>query len=446
MSDDLRKRTEAELPAEPEQLDELSPEHVRQLVHELRTHQIELELQNEELRLAQQDLAAARDRYIDLYDFAPVGYLTVSTEGLIAEANLTAATMFGDERSRLIGRGLSTFIIKEDQDIYYRHRRELLQSGGRRSCELRLRRKNGDNDVFWARIECAPLAAEDVGAASARIRCAVIDVTTVRERAERELLAAQERLILAEKFGAIGRVSAGIAHEVKNPLATIRSSAEILGKLMERLSPDALPERDRWHTHLRRIESNVDRCKEIIDSLLGFSWRGAAAAPVDVDVVAAVKELIENMPANGAHSRSPVVATCDQIALCDVRERRLDRHWSELDGSSPVLTRFRPMQLAELLGNLLDNALQATAASGRVVIGCREVRDRVEITVADTGPGISSGNLPQIFEPFFTTRQPGQGTGLGLFLCRRIVEAHGGTIDCESEQGTGTLLRACLPR
>ncbi len=110
----------------PENLQALSSEQTRRTLHELRVHQIELEMQNEELRRAQVELDAARSRYLDLYDFAPVGYCTVSEQGLILEANLTAASLLGVARSALVQQRLTSFILPEDEDIYYLHRKQAL--------------------------------------------------------------------------------------------------------------------------------------------------------------------------------------------------------------------------------------------------------------------------------------------------------------------------------
>jgi len=128
----LRRRAEA-LAAEkaggmPENADVLSPDSARRALHELRVHQIELEMQNEELRRTQQELEASRERYFDLYDLAPVGYFTLSEQGLILEANLTAAKLFGVARSVLVKQPLSRFILPEDQDNHYRHRKALLET------------------------------------------------------------------------------------------------------------------------------------------------------------------------------------------------------------------------------------------------------------------------------------------------------------------------------
>ncbi len=169
----------------PEDLDTLTPEEARKVLHELQVYQVELEMQNEELRWAQQELEASRARYMELYDLAPVGYLTVSEQGLILEANLTAAKLLGVTRDALVKRPLSRFILPEDQDINYRHRQQLFATGAPQVCELRMLR--ADAAPFWARME----AAKAQGADGVSVCRAVVSDITERKRAEAAL---QERI------------------------------------------------------------------------------------------------------------------------------------------------------------------------------------------------------------------------------------------------------------
>jgi len=148
----LRKRAEAELKNRVAQLPNMSVEQVGKLVHELHTHQIELEMQNEELRLTQEQLMAEHEKYLALYDFAPVGYFTFNEEGLIVEVNLTGAELLGVERRSLKNKPLSGFILDDDQDIFYRHWQKLLDTRKLQSCDLRIRRK--DRTVCWMLITC----------------------------------------------------------------------------------------------------------------------------------------------------------------------------------------------------------------------------------------------------------------------------------------------------
>jgi len=172
----------------PENIESLSIEAARQMLHELWVHQIELEMQNEELRRTQGELEASRARYFDLYDLAPVGYCTLSEAGLILEANLTAANLLGVARSALVKQPLTRFILSVDQDIYYRHRKLLFETGATQVCELRLVKK--DAAPFWVRIDAT--AAQDADGAPV-CRAVMIDITE-RKRAEEALCESLEQL------------------------------------------------------------------------------------------------------------------------------------------------------------------------------------------------------------------------------------------------------------
>jgi PAS domain S-box-containing protein len=143
----------------PEDSVPLSPEEIRKTRHELRVHQIELEMQNEELRRAQEEIESGRARYFDLYDLAPVGYVTLSEQGMILEANFTAATLLGTTRGLLVRQPLSRFICRDDQDIYYRHRKQLFETGKAQECDLRLVKP--DEAFFWAHLTASTAHAED---------------------------------------------------------------------------------------------------------------------------------------------------------------------------------------------------------------------------------------------------------------------------------------------
>ncbi|MBU4371236.1 MAG: PAS domain S-box protein [Proteobacteria bacterium] len=171
-----------------ENVEALSPDEVRQTLHELRVHQIELEMQNEKLRRAQEEVEDARVRYFDLYDLAPIGHFTLSEAGLILEVNLTAANMLGVARSALVRRRLTSFILPEDRDIYYRYRKLLFETGAPQMCEMRMVKK--DAAPFWARIDAT--AAQDAdGAPMCRV---VMSDITARKQAEAELQQAHDEL------------------------------------------------------------------------------------------------------------------------------------------------------------------------------------------------------------------------------------------------------------
>ena len=151
----------------------LSLDEANQLLHELQVHQIELEIQNEELRRTQLELNDTKERYYDLYDLAPIGYCTLSEQGQVLEANLTSATLLGVTRNTLVRQPFSHFILPEDKDIYYLHRKALLATGEQQDWDMRMLR--GDGSSFWAQLQ-ATLVQE--GDAAPVFRVVLNDATT----------------------------------------------------------------------------------------------------------------------------------------------------------------------------------------------------------------------------------------------------------------------------
>ena len=141
---DLRRHAERKLKTVPrvsEDLSKMSPQDLANLIHELQVHQIELEMQNEELRRIQEELEKSRDRYSHLFEFAPVGYFSVDEKGTVVAANLTAAALLGIPRASLVGRPFSRFILRTDQNVFYLQRKRLLETGNMQPVELRLVKK-----------------------------------------------------------------------------------------------------------------------------------------------------------------------------------------------------------------------------------------------------------------------------------------------------------------
>jgi len=178
----------------------LSPEEILRLVQELQVHQVELEMQNDELRRAQADLDAERERYFNLFELAPVGYCTLSARGLIDKINLTAASLLGITRTALLKKPFSRFIYKEDRDIYYLHQKQLLESGQPQAYELRMLKEDGTQ--WWARLVAAA-AHDDEGAAVCRIT--LTDITSLKQ-AEEELKKSELR------FRNVSRLSSNFAY------------------------------------------------------------------------------------------------------------------------------------------------------------------------------------------------------------------------------------------
>jgi PAS domain S-box-containing protein len=149
--DELRKVAEKRIKESQRNFDNTPPEVTKQVAYELQVHQVELEMQNDELLRTQAELEESRARYFDLYNLAPVGYFTLNEKSIILEANLTFTNLLGVVRDALTKQPLTRFIFKEDQDIFYLHYKQLLETGTPQVCELRM--LHSDSTQFWGRLE-----------------------------------------------------------------------------------------------------------------------------------------------------------------------------------------------------------------------------------------------------------------------------------------------------
>ncbi len=216
----------------PENLDGLSPEAARRILHELRVHQVELEMQNEELRRAQEELEASRARYFDLYDLAPVGYVSLSEKGLILEANLTLAALLGVTRGELVNQPLTRFVLREDQDSYYRQPPPFFWTGAPQVCEIRMLRKEADS--FWARLE-ATAAVDEEGVPFCRV---VVSDISEHKRVDAEKAEFEGRFRQTQKAESLGRMAGAIAHHFNNQLQAVMGNLELA---LDDLPPDVNP-------------------------------------------------------------------------------------------------------------------------------------------------------------------------------------------------------------
>ena len=234
------------------------------------------------------------------------------------------------------------------------------------------------------------------------------------------LLVSKTELIRSERLASLGRLAAGVAHEINNPMASIAACAEGLQRRLRDFDPPNLVD---LPDYLETIRSAAYAGKKIAGKLLNLS----RSADVDVQNVNpnAVVEEVMALARHEAKSRGKTV----QVDLDpDVSEIAADRS-----------------RLAHALSNLVHNGLDAIQGSGEVWVTTRPHRGGTYIVVEDSGCGIPDADLERIFEPFFTTKPPGEGTGLGLSICERTVRDHGGTIAVESRVGTGTRFTVFLP-
>ncbi len=209
----------ARTPALTSVAETLSAEEIQRLVHELQVHQIELETQNEELRQAHELVEESRNRYLELYDYAPVGYLTIAATGLIEEVNLTASIMLGTERMTLEGQHLTNFVDGEYKDTLYLHRRRLLDGDGAQTFELRMRRSGGSR----LHAEVKMVRMEETGGESSGYRVVISDISKRKEAEERIKTSLEEKEMLLRE----------IHHRVKNNMQVICSLLNLQGRRIQ---------------------------------------------------------------------------------------------------------------------------------------------------------------------------------------------------------------------
>ncbi len=437
-AEDVRRRAEEIAAQMPEDLADFSPEAGRRLLHELRVHQIELEMQNEELRRTQLELEAARARYFDLYDLAPVGYVTLSDKGIIVETNLTLVDLLGVKRNQVVKRPLTRFIFPPDQDIFYHHHRQLFATGAPQICELRLLRATGDS--FWAQFESTIEPQNDGIAPTCRI--IISDIVTRKQAAMRlveshhrlekaidELREAQSQLVQQERLAAIGQLAAGIAHDFNNILAVITIYID-----MSLNAPDLSPQHRK---RLGIIGHQAGRAADLVQQVLDFGGR-AVLQTYSFNLVTLLQEQVELWQRTIPES----------IQIHFVAE------------TADCLVKADPTRLQQLFTNLVLNARDAMPDGGDLHLSVEQLHlghrdtaplpgmaagDWARITISDSGTGIPATTLPHVFEPFFTTKGPGQGSGLGLAQVYGIVKQHNGYIDVQTADGRGTTFTIYLP-
>jgi two-component system NtrC family sensor kinase len=271
----------------------------------------------------------------------------------------------------------------------------------------------GKPEARMLRLTAAPLEAPGGGAQALLL----VEDITLQKRLERQML-------LTERLTTAGRLAAGVAHELNNPLATIAGCAEAL---RERAQDPDLVEREGFKDfpgYLSLIEEEAYRCKEITGSLLQFVREpGIRRAPTEVNaLVEKVLELLGHQPRFAG-----------------------SRLLTELEPDLPPVI-ANEGQLRQLFLGLSANGLEAMDGRGTLTVRTRRrAGDEVEISVEDQGPGIPDEILARIFDPFFTTKPPGQGTGLGLAIAQGIAADHGGRIEVASRPGVGATFRVVLP-
>jgi two-component system, NtrC family, sensor kinase len=253
------------------------------------------------------------------------------------------------------------------------------------------------------------------------------------QRANEALRAAQDQLVLSGKLASVGTLAAGLAHQINNPLACIKSDAGALVEMVEEIARLAVPEGAPGSASL---EAAVAEVRELSIDLTGASRRLERIA-ADLRVIAS-----PDLPAE--EELDPGEAVAHALLLVRARIPAMPLVDLQVEPGPPVASIGH--MLHQGLVPIIENAVLASGPSGTVTLRVRQLETGVEILVADSGPGIPADVLPRIFDPFFSTRPQGQGSGLGLSVAWGIIHGLGGDILAESPPGQGARLRIRLTR
>jgi PAS domain S-box-containing protein len=395
---------------------------------------------------AEQALRLSERRYRQLTEGTRDAIVVADEQGMITLFNPAAQAIFGYPEPEVRGQPLTVLMPEEYQEAHrsgfqrYLETREARIIG--RTVEVRGRRKSGE--IFPVEISLSAIELpEGIGFLGA-----------IRDLTERQRL--QGRIIQAEKLASLGLLSAGVAHEINNPLAYVtnnlavlerdvrglaevlaayeealpaleKSDLEVAGRIARLTAENDMPYvRENLGAILKSTRQGVKRVSDIVQNLRGFARLDQSA--------------IDRLDLNAA-----IAATLELI------RGRLERHQIEVVQNLGEIPRIvcAPAQINQVILNLLLNAQQAIAATGqaggRIEIGTRASRKEVILEITDDGCGIPEEIHSRIFDPFFTTKPVGEGTGLGLSISHSIVSDHGGRIELESTPGQGARFRVILP-
>ncbi len=355
----------------------------------------------------------AQKRFIEaIVDSLPLSLYAIDREYRVVAWNRNRELgELGIPRGSVLGKNVFEVLTRQPRDVLEEEFARVFESGEIERIEQETPSPKGDIR-HWV-ISKIPMWADNTGKVS--------HVITVGEEVT-DRVEANRAIARAEKLAAVGRLAAGVVHEINNPLATISACAESLEARVNDGEFDGSPGLQDLREYLGLIRSEAFRCKSITMGLLDFSrTRTSDHVTINLDdVIQSAVRLLSHQ------KRNPEIEFKVDIAP-DLRPVSGD-----------------PGQLQQAVIALATNALDAMGDSGVLTIVSRNQDQKVVVEVSDTGVGIPLENLPKIFEPFFTTKEIGRGTGLGLAVCYGILTEHGGTLDVQSTVGAGTTFTITL--
>jgi len=376
----------------PDEKKSSSEETMKQLhlISELREHKSELERQNEELRIFQQELEAARDKYSDLFDFAPIGYFMIGANGLVREVNLTGASLLGLERNQVEGKLFSNYISRSDQETFEQHRRQVLETKQRQACEIQIVRADGSR--FPAQVESN-----------------VVQRGQLKESYTR--LEAQTRL-LADTSRELETFAYTVSHDLKAPLRRISSWVEILidnyGGILN----------ENGMQYLKKLDENSREMCRLVDVLLNFSrLLRTEIKREEVDLSTIARSVAAEFTSDHPERQT-------EFIIADGIKANADRNLVQV-----------------MLENLISNAWKYTSRKekARIEFGETSRNSQHIFYVRDNGVGFDPNYADKLFVAFQRLHDDDEfdGLGIGLATVQRIALRHGGRVWAEGKVGEG---------
>ncbi|MDM7922109.1 MAG: ATP-binding protein [Pyrinomonadaceae bacterium] len=360
----------------------------------------------EEQQRQTEEVALLKEFNESIVESVNVGLLAVDEDGRITRCNSTFEEMMGRSRDESVGRlveevfdesfalnlgailGKSRWHLTEIRNAYKLH---TYDAGGR---------------SLILNVAVAPLRSVSNSQTGAIV---LLENVTSRVKLE-------ESLQQSEKLSSIGLLAAGVAHEVNTPLTGVSSYTQMLLGMV--------PDTDPKHALLQKMQRQTERASNIVGNLLNFSRTGNAIEWIEVDINKLLDDTLQLLEPQLRNSNVTIVKEYDSVPPCVLGN----------DG-----------KLQQVFTNLILNARDAMFGGGTITLTTRRDGKEVTVEVADTGEGIPQENLNKIFDPFFTTKGVGNGTGLGLAVSYGIVQEHAGTIEAQSEDGSGARFRLIFP-